>query len=96
MPGPFPNAHTARSPFSSGVVGVLRFHDATGRRIFRAEFHGPLATGYVDADRQAYFVADNAEPEVRAARDYGTADGAAGDRPCPGWASGMRTGTLWT
>ena len=83
-PGPFANNHTALVTFSSGAVGVLQFHYTTGRRIFRMEFHGRAATGYVDPDREAYFVADNAEPEVRPATSFGTMGGAAGDEP-PHW-----------
>ena len=59
-----PNEFTALVSFSSGAVGVLQSSYATGRRIYRAEFHGPGITAYVDADRESYIVEDNGEPEV--------------------------------
>jgi predicted dehydrogenase len=80
-PGPSPNEFTALVSFSSGAVGILNSSYATGRRIFRAEFHGPSITGYVDADRESFIVADNGEPEVYDSKEFGTAGGAPGDSP---------------
>ena len=81
VPGPLPNEHTALVSFSSGAVGILNSSYATGRRIFRVEFHGPNITAYVDPDRDSYIVADNGEPEVYASQEFGTTDGAPGDDP---------------
>jgi virulence factor len=57
--------------FSTGAVGIVHYNAATGRRIFRAEFHGQNVTAYVDADRESFLVVDNGEPEVTASRDFG-------------------------
>jgi virulence factor len=81
LPPPFPDSHTALVTFSSGAVGVLAFHYIAGRRVFRAEAHGPGATLCVDPDRESSFVADNGEPEVRASASYDTWGGAPGGRP---------------
>ena len=70
VPGPFPNAFTALITFSTGAVGILQSNYTTGRRIFRAEFHGRNITAYVDADREAYIVADDGEPERYDPRDF--------------------------
>lgn len=80
-PGTSPNEFTALVSFSSGAVGILNSSYATGRRIFRVEFHGPNITAYVDADRDSYIVADNGEAEVYESQEFGTADGAPGDSP---------------
>ena len=81
VPGPVANEFTAMVGFSSGAVGILNSSYATGRRIFRAEFHGPAITAYVDADRDSYIVADNGEPEVYDSQEFGTAGGAPGGNP---------------
>jgi virulence factor len=70
-PGPFPNAVTAHVTFDSGAVGLLHYSLVTGRRIFRAEFHGTNITASVDPDRESSLVADDREPEVRQSSDYG-------------------------
>ena len=80
-PGPSPNEFTALVSFSSGAVGILNSSYATGRRIFRVEFHGPDITAYVDADRESFIVADNGEPEVYDSQEFGTLGGAPGDEP---------------
>lgn len=71
VPGAFPNTVLAQVVFSSGAIGQLHFGYMTGRRIFRAEIHGPNITAYVDPDRDSYIVADDGEPEVRPSSDYG-------------------------
>ena len=71
VPGPFANTVMAQVTFSSGAVGQLHFGYMTGRRIFRAEIHGPNVTAYVDPDRDSYIVTDDGEPEVRPSSDYG-------------------------
>jgi predicted dehydrogenase len=86
VPGPFPNTVLAQVTFSSGAVGQLHFGYMTGRRIFRAEIHGPNITAYVDPDRESYIVADDGEPEVRPSSDYGKELGgvlADGEAPRP-------------
>lgn len=79
VPGPFPNTILAQVTFSSGAVGQLHFAYMTGRRIFRAEIHGPNVTAYVDPDRDSYIVEDDGEPEVKQSSEYGKvlADGEA-------------------
>ncbi len=78
VPGPIANEYLALVTFSTGAVGVLQFSYMTGRRIFRAEFHGQNVTAYVDADRESGIVFDNGEMEWRDSRTWGTAGGAAG------------------
>jgi len=73
VPGPIPNDYFALVTFASGAVGTVHYASATGRRIFRAEFHGKNVTAYVDPDRESYLVADNGEPEVTASREFGRA-----------------------
>jgi predicted dehydrogenase len=68
VPGPVPNAFTAHITFSTGAVGFVQYNQFTGQRIFRAEFHGSNSTGYVDADRESYFVADDGEPEPQSSQ----------------------------
>jgi virulence factor len=68
--GPVPNAFCALVSFSTGAVGVIHYNQLTGRRTFRSEFHGPNITGYVDADRESYVVADNSEPDTRASSEF--------------------------
>jgi len=70
VPGPIPNAFAALISFSTGAVGVVHYNQLTGQRIFRSEFHGKNITGYVDADRESYLVADNGEAETRSSRDF--------------------------
>ncbi len=74
VPGPFPNAFHAVVTFSTGAVGALQFSYTTGRRIFRAEFHGRNITASVDADRDCYIVADDAQPEAAASSSFGQPD----------------------
>lgn len=69
--GPIPNAFAALITFSTGAVGFVHYNQFTGQRIFRAEFHGPNSTAYVDADRRSWLVTDNGEPEVRGAHEFG-------------------------
>lgn len=71
IPGPYPNAITAHVTFDNGAVGMLHFSYVTGRRIFRAEIHGENITAYVDADRDSYVVANDAEPEVFESSSFG-------------------------
>jgi predicted dehydrogenase len=73
-PGPLPDTYHALVTFSTGAVGTLHFSYTTGRRIFRAEIHGPNVTACVDADREAYIVAENGEPEVVASSSFGKPD----------------------
>jgi predicted dehydrogenase len=70
-PGPFPNAITAHITFDNGAVGLLHYSLVTGRRIYRAEMHGPNVTAYVDPDRESYIVADDGEPEVFQTSEFG-------------------------
>ncbi|MAG34902.1 MAG: dehydrogenase [Dehalococcoidia bacterium] len=81
VPGPCPNEFTALVSFSSGAVGIVQYSVITGRRIFRAELHGPDITAYVDADRDSSIVHDDGEPEGFESRSFGTAGGAPGDQP---------------
>jgi virulence factor len=71
LPGPHVNACTAHVTFDNGVVGLLNWNEAAGRRIFAAEIHGKNATAYVDADRESTIVMDDGEPEVFASRSFG-------------------------
>ncbi|HEY3080192.1 MAG TPA: Gfo/Idh/MocA family oxidoreductase [Chloroflexota bacterium] len=71
--GDLPNHFAALVTFSTGATGVLQFSYVTGRRIFRAEFHGQNVTAYVDADRDAWIVADDGTPEVFEAASFGEA-----------------------
>jgi len=71
VPGPVPNAFFALVTFSTGAVGTVHYNTVTGRRIFRAEFHGQNITASVDADRESYLVADDGEPEVMPSREFG-------------------------
>ena len=73
VPGPIPNDYFAHVTFSTGAMGTVRYATSTGRRIFRAEFHGKNVTAYVDADHESYVVADNAAPEVTTSREFGRA-----------------------
>jgi virulence factor len=73
IPGPVPNAYFAQVSFSSGALGSVHYNLVTGRRIFRAEFHGPNVTAYVDPDRDSYLVADDSAPAVRSSADFGGA-----------------------
>lgn len=73
VPGPVPNAFAALVAFSSGAVGTVSYQAVTGRRVFRAEFHGPNCSAYVDADRESWYAADDGEPEVLPSREYGRA-----------------------
>lgn len=68
--GPVPNAFSAHITFSTGAVGFVHYNQLTGRRIFRSEFHGPNITGYVDADRESFLVADNGEPELQPSSEF--------------------------
>ena len=68
--GPVPNAFAALVTFSTGAVGTVHYNQLTGRRIFRAEFHGPNITGYVDADRESFLVADDGEPEMSSSQEF--------------------------
>ena len=70
VPGPLPNAFTALVAFSTGAVGTVHYNQFTGQRIFRAEFHGPNITGYVDSDRESRLVTDDKDPETRSSRDF--------------------------
>lgn len=81
IPGPTPNEYVALVTFTSGAVGVLQFSYMTGRRIFRAEFHGQNVTAYVDADRESSIVFDDGEIETRPSKEWGTAGGATGTSP---------------
>jgi predicted dehydrogenase len=71
VPGPFDNAITAQVTFDTGATGLLHFSYVTGRRIFRAEFHGQNATAYVDPDKEAYFVAGDGPIEEVSSSSYG-------------------------
>jgi virulence factor len=71
IPGPIANEYFAVVTFSTGAVGTVRYALTTGRRIFRAEFHGKNVTAYIDADRDSYIVADDGPPEVTASREFG-------------------------
>lgn len=73
VPGPVPNAFVALVSFSTGAVGTVHYNTVTGRRIFRAEFHGQNITAAVDADRESWLVADDGEPEITASREFGRA-----------------------
>ena len=68
---PFASAISAIVEFSTGAVGQLFTGFVMGRRIFRAEFHGRDISAYVDADRESYIVADNAEPEAWKSSHFG-------------------------
>lgn len=70
IPGPNSNAFSAHVTFSTGAVGFVQYNQLTGRRIFRAELHGRNITGYVDADRECFLVADDGEPEARPSREF--------------------------
>ncbi len=83
IPGPVPNAFFALVTFSSGAVGTVHYNLVTGRRIFRAEFHGPNATGYVDADRESRLAIDDGEPEVTSSAAFGLPFVAPGEQPQP-------------
>ncbi|HEV2125771.1 MAG TPA: Gfo/Idh/MocA family oxidoreductase, partial [Chloroflexota bacterium] len=80
IPGPYPNAINAHVTFDNGAVGMLHFSYVTGRRIFRAEIHGENITAYVDADRDSYIVADDAEPEVFESSSFGADTGGQSER----------------
>ncbi|HVC35323.1 MAG TPA: Gfo/Idh/MocA family oxidoreductase [Chloroflexota bacterium] len=71
IPGPVPNTFFAAVTFSTGAVGTVHYSTVTGRRIFRAEFHGQNVTAYVDADRDSFLVADNGEPETTTSAEFG-------------------------
>jgi len=71
LPGPQANAASAYVTFDNGVVGLLNWNEASGRRIFAAEIHGQNIMAYVDADRESYIVADDGEPEVFSSRSFG-------------------------
>lgn len=71
VPGPVANAFAALVTFSSGAVGFVHYNLVTGRRIFRAEWHGPNCTAAVDADRDSSYVADDGELEVRPSQEFG-------------------------
>lgn len=73
VPGPVPNAFFATVTFSSGAVGTVHYNTVTGRRIFRAEFHGPNITAYVDADRESWLVSDNGQPESISSAEFARA-----------------------
>jgi predicted dehydrogenase len=75
LPGPHVNACSAHLSFDNGVVGLLNWNEASGRRIFAAEFHGQNVSAYVDADRDSYVVSDDGEPEVFSSRSFGEAAG---------------------
>ncbi|HEX5416467.1 MAG TPA: Gfo/Idh/MocA family oxidoreductase [Chloroflexota bacterium] len=83
VPGPVPNAFFATVTFSTGAVGTVHYNTVTGRRIFRAEFHGPNITAYVDADRESTLVADNRQPETFSSAELGRAALAAGEELRP-------------
>ena len=70
LPGPHANACSAHVTFDNGVVGLLNWNEAAGRRIFAAELHGQNASAYVDADRESSIVMDDGEPEVFASRSF--------------------------
>jgi virulence factor len=82
LPGPHANAASAYVTFDNGVVGLLNWNEASGRRIFAAEIHGQNVMAYVDADRESYIVADDGEPEVFESRSFGT-QGSANGRVAP-------------
>ncbi|HLZ10877.1 MAG TPA: Gfo/Idh/MocA family oxidoreductase [Chloroflexota bacterium] len=69
--GPAPNDYFALVTFSTGAVGTVHYATTTGRRIFRAEFHGKNATACVDADRESYLALDNGTPKVTESREFG-------------------------
>jgi len=71
--GPIPNAFFALVTFSTGAVGTVHYNAVTGRRIFRAEFHGQNVTASVDADRDSLFVSDSGEPEILPSAEFGRA-----------------------
>ena len=83
VPGPVPNAFFATVTFSSGAVGTVHYNTVTGRRIFRAEFHGQNVTAYVDADRESTLVADNGQPETFSSTELGRAAVPAGEELRP-------------
>ncbi len=83
VPGPVGNAFFALVNFSSGAVGTVHYNTVTGRRVFRAEFHGPNATAYVDADRDSFFVADDGEPDVKPSKHFGQQFARPGEEPQP-------------
>jgi predicted dehydrogenase len=83
VPGPVPNAFSALVSFTTGAVGSVHYNAVTGRRIFRAEFHGPNITAYVDDDRDSFLVADNGEPEGRRSAEFAQASIPAGEEPQP-------------
>lgn len=71
VPGPTPNVYTALVTFSNGTAGMVNFNLVTGRRVFRADFHGQNVSASVDADRESWIVADNGEPHVYQSADFG-------------------------
>jgi predicted dehydrogenase len=73
VPGPVGNAFFALVTFSSGAVGSVHYNMVTGRRVFRAEFHGANITAYIDADHESWLAADDAPPEVHSSQDFGRA-----------------------
>lgn len=68
---PVANAFLAQVRFSSGAVGSVHYNLVTGRRVFRAEFHGPNITAYVDADRESWLVADDGKQEIQSSQEFG-------------------------
>lgn len=71
LPGPHANACSAHVTFNNGVVGLLNWNEAAGRRIFAAEIHGKNTSAYVDADRESRIVLDDGEPEVFESKSFG-------------------------
>lgn len=83
IPGPVANEYVALVTFSTGAIGTVHYALTTGRRIFRAEFHGKNVTAYVDADRESYIVADDGTPEVTVSREFGRSALRAGEELQP-------------
>lgn len=71
IPGPIPNVYSALVTFSNGAVGMVNFNLVTGRRVFRADFHGQNVSASVDADRESWIVADNGEPQLYPSSEFG-------------------------
>ena len=81
-PGPSPNEFTALVSFSSGAVGILNSSYATGRRIFRVEFHGPEHHRLRGRrPRVIHRGGQRRAGSVHDSQEFGTLGGAPGDEP---------------
>ena len=80
VPGPYANEFTALVSFSTGAVGILNSSYVTGAGVFRVEFHSQDITAYVDAASKSYLKASGEKREVYESKEFGTANGAPGDK----------------